>query len=119
MSPKSSWILVNEVMPRIYSAVPNAVRCVGSEDHQELCQDGAAMAAKMLVNAEKAGKKVTAGNIAYYTILHLKTGRRSVGNSVADALSTGTQFVGNSSVGSMDEEVVFEYDHEGAMTWND
>jgi hypothetical protein len=55
------------------------------------------MAAKMLVNAEKAGKKVTAGNVAYYTIQHLKSGRRSVGNSKADALATGTQKVGNNS----------------------
>lgn len=71
MSPHTSWLLVNEVMPRIHSAVPHAVRCVGSEDHQELIQDGAHMAAKMLINAENNGKKVTAGNIVYYTIQHL------------------------------------------------
>ena len=116
MSPHASWILVNEVMPRLHSAIPNAVRCVGSEDHHELIQDGTHMAAKMLVNAEKAKKKVTAGNVAYYTIQHLKSGRRSVGNSCADALATGTQFTGNSSVGSMDEEVAQDYDFDVAMS---
>lgn len=119
MSPHASWLLVNEVMPRLYSAVPNAVRPVGCEDHQELCQDGALMAAKMLVNAEKAGKKVTAGNVAYYTIQHLKSGRRSVGNSCADALSTGTQMLGKSSIGSMDEEVAQDSEFDAPLTWND
>jgi hypothetical protein len=119
MSPHASWILVNEVMPRLHSAVPHAVRCVGSEDHKELIQDGAHMAAKMLVNAENIGKKVTAGNVAYYTIQHLKSGRRSVGNSCADVLATGTQITGNSSVGSMDEEVAQDYEFDVPMTWND
>jgi hypothetical protein len=65
-------MLVNEVMPRVHSAIPHAVKPVGSEDHHELIQDGTAMAAKMLVNAELNQKKVTAGNVAYYTIQHLK-----------------------------------------------
>ena len=119
MSPQTSWILVNEVIPRLQSAIPRAVHCVGCEDHNELIQDGTAMAAKMLVNAEANRKKVTPGNVAYYTIQHLKSGRRSVGNSEADALATGTQMAGRSSIGSMEQEVAMDYQFDAPLTWND
>ena len=104
MNPRTSSMLLDQVLPRLRSAVPHAVRCVGCEDPQELIQDGVAMAAKRLVNAEANGKTVTAGNIAYYTIQHLKSGRRSTGNSCADVLASGTQLTGRSSVGSSEEE---------------
>lgn len=119
MGSHASCLLVNEVMPRFYSAVPNAVRPVGWEDHQELCKDGALMAAKMLVSGEKAGKKVTARNVVYYTIEHLKSCRRSVGNSCTSALSSGTQMLGQSSIGSMDKEVAQDSEFDAPFTWND
>src|ERR1700722_11842198 len=76
MSPQAGFILHEQVVPRLRSAVPHAVHCVGCEDAEELVQDGTAMAARMLDSAEKAGKQVTPGNVAYYAIQHLKSGRR-------------------------------------------
>ena len=61
------------------------------------------MAAKMLDNVERAGKKVTVGNIAYYCLQHIKSGRRSVGNSRADVMATGTQLIGKCQVISLDD----------------
>ena len=63
------------------------------------------MAAKLMDNVEQQGKSVTPGNIAYYTMLHLKSGRRSYGTNTSDALGIGTQLKGRSSVNSFDEPV--------------
>ena len=50
-------------------------------------------------------KKVTPGNVAYYTLKHMKCGRRTVGYSNADVLGSATQLNGRSMVGSLDQEV--------------
>ena len=119
MSPHASWLLINEVVPRLRSAVPHAVHCVGAEDPEELIQDGTAMAAKMLASVDQKKKKVTAGNIAYYTIQHLKSGRRSTGSSNADVHGSATQLNDRSSVGSMDEVMVCESEFDCPLTFND
>jgi hypothetical protein len=72
-------MLQEEIAPRLKSAVPQVVPFIGSEGAQELVQDSIAMASKMLVNVERSRKKVTPGNVAYYAIQHLKSGRRSTG----------------------------------------
>jgi len=105
MSPQAGWILQEEVVPRLRSAIPRNVNLIGSEDAEELVQDSICMAARLLENAEKAKKKVTSGNIAYYTILHMKSGRRSHGNSNADVLGSATQLNGRSHTTSFDEPV--------------
>jgi hypothetical protein len=105
MSPQAAWILQEEVAPRLRSAIPRNVNQIGSEDADELIQDSFCMAARLLDNAEQANKTVTTGNIAYYTILHMKSGRRSHGNSNADVLGSATQLNGRSSVNSFDEPV--------------
>jgi len=83
--------------------------CVGSENAEELVQDATAFAAKLLHNAELAGKKVvqsagrrgarkvktvSAGNISFYVIQHLKSGRRSTGSSISDVYGSATQLNG-------------------------
>ena len=73
-----------EVLPRLRSSIPQVVSFVGSEDAQELVQDGIAMAARLMHNVEMARKKVTSGNIAYYTVRHLRSGWRSTGSLRAD-----------------------------------
>lgn len=90
MSPQTEDLLVHDVVPRLRSAIPIAVAHVGSEDDAELLQDGTVMAAKLLTNAHRNRKRVTAGNVAYYTIQHLKSGRRTVGYSGVDVLASGT-----------------------------
>jgi DNA-binding CsgD family transcriptional regulator len=48
---------------------------------------------------------VTAGNVAFYTLQHMKSGRRTVGYSGVDVLASGTQLNGRSTVSSIHEEV--------------
>jgi hypothetical protein len=102
MSPQAGFVLQDQVVPRLRSAIPNVVHCVGSEDAQELIQDSIAMAAKLMHNVEAAGKTVTPGNIAYYTIQHIKSGRRSTGSSVVDVMGIGTQLKGNTRLDSLE-----------------
>jgi hypothetical protein len=45
MSPQAGWTLQEEVVPRLRSAIPRCVHCVGAEDHEELVQDATAIAA--------------------------------------------------------------------------
>jgi hypothetical protein len=76
---------------------------VGSEDKEELLQDGLIMAFRMLQSAENVGKSVTAGNVAYYTLKHLRSGRRSTGSRSTDPLHPVTQLSGRSIVLSLEE----------------
>jgi len=70
----------------------------------------------MLNSAEEAGKTVTPGNIAYYAILHMKSGRRSQCASRTDAMSTGTIMDSTSSVLSVEEEVGVDDEFGGPIT---
>lgn len=103
MTARAGELLVEEIVPRIAAVIPRCVKLVGCEDVEEVTQDAIAMAAKMLDNVERAGKKVTVGNIAYYCLQHIKSGRRSVGNSVVDVLATGTRLHGKCVVESLSE----------------
>jgi hypothetical protein len=107
MSPQAGYILQEEIYPRLCSAIPKSVLCVGSEDHQELIQDATVQAARMIDRVESQGKlgKVTASNISYYTIQHLKSGRRASGTSSVDIMGSATQLNGNSRLHSLNEVV--------------
>ena len=119
MSPQAAWILKEEVAPRLRSAIPRNVNLIGSEDYEELVQDSICMAAKLLQNAENQNKQVTPGNISYYTILHMKSGRRSHGYSNADVLGSATQLNGRSSTSSFDEPVTEADEWGEEFTVND
>lgn len=119
MSPQAGWILQEEVVPRLRAAIPRTVCHVGSEDTEELIQDATAIAAKMLHNVEVAGKKVTPGNIAYYTIQHVKSGRRSTGSSVVDVLGVGTQLNGSTRLSSLDEPAAMDEAGGEVFTFHD
>jgi DNA-binding CsgD family transcriptional regulator len=119
MSPQAGFLLQDQIIPRLISAIPNAVSFIGSEDAQELVQDGTLIAAQMIHNAERSGKKITkhpggrqnarkvrtisAGNVAFYTIQKLKCGRRSTGSSTVDVYGSGTQINGTTKLTSLDE----------------
>jgi len=107
MSPETGFILNDQIVPRLCSAVPKSVLCVGAEDHQELVQDATAMASQMIDRLECQGKlgKVSPSNIAYYTIQHLKSGRRSTGSSSVDVYGSSTQLNGSSKLHSLNEVV--------------
>jgi hypothetical protein len=108
--------LVNEIVPRLKSSISTSVRPVGCEDLAELVQDGTAFAAKMLHGAEAQGKQVSAGKIAYYTVQHLKSGRRSTGCHKADPLHAAAQLSGRSRMHSLDESVAGEEGSEETLT---
>ena len=101
-------MLVDEIAPRLRSVIPRCVKTVGAEDTEELLQDAITIAAQMLHSVEQAGKQVTPGNIAYYVVLHMKSGRRSQCASRADVMAPGTQLDDKSSVLSVEEEVGYD-----------
>ena len=84
MSPRAGWLLVNEILPRLRSAVPLVAHCVGAEDPEELIGDATLHAARISHSAEAKGKTITAGNACFYAIQHTRSGRRSTGNTTAD-----------------------------------
>ena len=107
MSPQAGWILKEEIVPRLRSAIPKSVLCVGAEDPQELIQDATVMAARMIDRVESQGKlgQITASNIAYYTIQHAKSGRRANGTSRVDIMASATQLNGSTRLHSLNEVV--------------
>jgi len=102
MSPRAGEILLQEVAPRLKAVIPH-IQTVGAEDHEELYQDALALSAKMLHDLEQRKKKVSPGNVAYYTILHIKSGRRSYSSGRTDVMNSGTQLDGKSCVLSFEE----------------
>lgn len=107
MSPQAGWILQEEVVPRLRSSIPGAVKCVGAEDHEELIQDATVIAARMIIRAESRGKlgQISSGNFAYYALQHCRTGRRAMGTNSVDVMATRTQLKGSSCLHSLNEVV--------------
>ena len=116
MSPESNTMLLEEIAPRLRSVIPRVVMPVGAEDAEELTQDALYTAARMLDSVDRQKKKVTAGNIAYYAILHMKSGRRGNSCGRTDALAATTQLDSRSSVLSMEEEVGYDPETDEAIT---
>ena len=107
MSPEAGAVLLEQVAPRLKAAVPY-IKPVGCEDKEELLQDGLCMAAHLLDANERNGKVVPPSSVAYYTILHLKSGRRSHSAARTDVMGSGTQLDGKTCVLSMETEVGFD-----------
>jgi hypothetical protein len=107
MSPKAGFVLIDQIEPRLRAIVPY-IRPVGAEDAEELLQDALTVAAKMLHDLEQRGKEVTPGNIAYYTILHMRSGRRSYSAGRTDVMHPGTQLDSLSSVLSFEEPAGYD-----------
>ena len=121
MSPKAGFILVQDIVPRIRYGVCSGrgVKTVGGEDIEELIQDATAHAALLLHRAEESGKEVSCGNIAYYALLHTRSGRRSTGGSRTDVMAPGTQLDGKSCVLSFEEPVGFDHETREAVALGD
>jgi hypothetical protein len=105
MNCDTETLLLGEVAPRLRAAIPKTVPMVGSDEPNELVQDGLAIAMGLLQSAKRNGKKVTPGNIAHYTVLALRSGRRSTGQRKNDVLAPACQLNGHSRVQSMDEPI--------------
>jgi len=80
---------------------------VGAEDVQELVQDGTVIALRLLNSTARSGRKVTGGNVAFYTVKMLRSGRRSTGERRNDPMHPKAQLNGTCSVQSLDEPVGF------------
>ena len=105
MTSDTGDLLVNEIAPRLTTLLPHSVTPIGTEDIEELRQDALALAAKLLTRAVETGKAVTAGNIAYYTVQLMKSGRRSTGSRATDVLGTMTGMRGRAQVTSTEQPV--------------
>ena len=104
MSPQAGSVLLEQIAPRLKAAVPY-IKPVGSEDPQELYQDGLCMAAKLLDANERNGKQVPASSVAYYVCLHLRSGRRSHSAARTDVMGSGTQLDGRTALLSVETEI--------------
>jgi hypothetical protein len=114
-------MLLKEIQPRIAASIGKGrIKLHGCEDRDELVADGVALAARMLHAAEAAGKTVTAGNIAFYTLQALKSGRRSGYAGHTDVLSPGAAMTGHCFVRSMEEAIgCHDDDPDGEITLHD
>ena len=101
MSSHADNVLIDEIVPRLRHLIPHHVAFVGAEDAEEVLQDATLMAARILDRARANGKAVTPGNIAFYTMLHSRSGRRSHSAGRSDAMGTRTQIVGHSRLHSL------------------
>jgi hypothetical protein len=114
LSPQAGCLLVEHIAPRL-RITSRCLPQVGADDAEEMYQDGIAIAAKMLDSAERNGKKVTAGNIAWYTTKQLASGRRSTYGGRADALSPAAQLDGRSQLTSLQQEATHDQETGEAM----
>jgi len=118
MSPEHEQMLVQEIAPRIRGSLSHAAQ-VGADDPAELAQDGIAIAAALLASAEARGKKVSAGNVAFYATRLLRQGRRSGGQSTTDVLSPRTQITGRCRVESLDQPIAGEAEGDDHLSLHD
>ena len=119
MNRKTETLLLEEIAPRLRAAIPKTIPMVGPEDPEELLQDGLVIAIGLLQSVQRSGKKVSAGNIAHYTILALRSGRRSTGIRKNDVLAPACQLNGHARVRSMDEPLRNDEDGDEPLTLHD
>ena len=117
MTVQAGKMLVEEIVPRLKMTIPRNVPQIGHEDAEELIQDATVIAAQMLSRVEAQGKQFTAGNIAYFATLHIKSGRRSTGSSRLDVMAPQAQLCGNTAVHSLEEELGSQHeDFDGPVS---
>lgn len=114
MSPMMNEMLVHEVVPRLRNAA-RLIPKIGHEDDEEVVQDATLMAAKMMNSAEKAGRKFSGGNMAYYATKAARSGRRSYYTGRSDVMSPGCQIDGKARHESLDNEIEFDAGESGAL----
>ena len=113
MSPETSDMLMQHIVPAITATVPRTCRPVGSEDYAELVQDTILTAARMLDAAERAGKAVNPSSIVYYAVQTTRSGRRSQSSSGTDALGVLARFSDGSVPVSLYEDDRHDGDKSG------
>jgi hypothetical protein len=119
MTSETEALLLHQIQPRLRAAIPKAVPMIGSDDLDELVQDGLAIALHLYRAARDKGKAVSAANVAHYAVGHLRTGRRSTGERRSDALAPACQLSGRSSVCSLDAPLSSDDHSEDPLTLHD
>jgi len=114
MSPMMEEMLVHEVVPRLRNAA-RTIPKIGCEDDEEIIQDCTLQAARMMDSAELAGRKFTAGNMAYFATKAARSGRRSYYTGRSDVFSPGCQIDGKARHECLDAEVEFESGDSGTL----
>jgi hypothetical protein len=106
MSPAAGQLLIKAIVPLLNGVIGRGgVKPTGCEDIEELKAEGRAMAAALLDTVESKGKTVTPGNIAYYTLQALKSGRRSGYTGRMDAMCPAAALEGKVQLTSMDAAI--------------
>ena len=108
--------LLLELEPRLRAAVPQLVPMIGADDPEELVQDGLVIALRISRSAQAAGKKVTVGNLVFYTLRHLRSGRRSTGARQNDVLHPAAALRGHCQVQSLDQPLNHNDESDEALT---
>ena len=116
MNPAIEKLHLQEVRPRLRIAIAHTVPTVGSDDPEELLQAGVLIALRLLNGTRCSRKKVTAANVAYYTVKYLRSGRRSTGYRKADPLHPASQLNGNCRVHSLEERVAVDRSTDEPLT---
>ena len=119
MTPSTKQLLLNEVQPRLRNAIPHKVPFVGSDDPEELLQDGLLIALRIVNGARRSRKDVTGGSVAYYTLKCLRSGRRSLSYRKTDPLHPAAQLNGHCQVHSLEEPVGSDESGDEPMTLGD
>jgi len=116
MTPSTEHLLLKEVQPRLRIAITRMVPVVGSDDQEELLQDGLVIALRLLNGARRSRKNVTGASVAYYTIKCLCSGRRSTGYRKTDPLHPASQLNGHCRLHSFEEPVAVDRSTDESLT---
>src|SRR6266404_6037252 len=119
MSPQAGEMLVQQIAPRIRSLLSNSVAQVGSDDIDELTQEGIALAATLLSSAQARGKKLSPGTVSYDAAKLVRQGRRSTGLSTTDVMHPATQIAGRSRMVSLDASIGTESEADVILCLHD
>ena len=74
------------------------------------------IALSLLDGTRRSRKKVTAANVAFYTIKYLRSGRRSTGYRKADAMHPAARLNGRCRVHSFEERVAIDRSTDEPLT---
>jgi len=118
MTTATGNILVTQILPILSRTVPRVVNPSDCEDSEELVQDTLATAAEMLQSLEKAGRKIPAKSVAFYSIQRAKSGRRAYQSGASDPLSPVFRTRNTSAIVPIDAPLSSEGEGSG-QTMND
>ena len=107
LTQEACEVLLGTIHPILSATVYKTVRPLPGETYEELIQDGLGDAAKSLESLERRGKPLMGNSVAYYTLQHLKNGRRMLDSGCADVYSCMRRATTADDIMSFDAELEF------------